>query len=45
MHVQESYIPFTKNYSGYIYEEALSRLDFPNYHNFKNINGAYSHFI
>ena len=34
-----------KNNSGDIYEEALSRLDFPNYHNFENINDAYSKFI
>ena len=34
-----------KNYSADIYEEALSREDFPNYHNFENINDAYSNFI
>ena len=28
-----------------IYEEALGRLDFPNYHNFENINDPYSNFI
>ena len=34
-----------KYYSADIYEEALDRLDFPNYHNFENINDAYSNFI
>ena len=34
-----------KNNSAYIYEEALGREDFPNYHNFENINEAYSNFI
>ena len=34
-----------KNYSADIYEEALVRVDFPNYRNFENINDAYSHFI
>ena len=34
-----------KNYSDDIYEEALGRVDFPNYHNFENINDAYSNFI
>ena len=34
-----------KNYSADIYEEALGRVDFPNYHNFENINDAYSNFI
>ena len=34
-----------KNYSVYIYEEVLGRVDFPNYHNFENINDAYSNFI
>ena len=34
-----------KNYSADIYEEALGRSDFPNYHNFENINDAYSNFI
>ena len=34
-----------KNYSADIYEEALGRVDFPNYHNFRNINVAYSNFI
>ena len=33
-----------KNYSADIYEEALGRLDFPNYHNFENINDVYSNF-
>ena len=33
------------NYSADIYEEGLARLDFPNYHNFRNINDAYSNFI
>ena len=28
-----------------IYEKALGRLDFPNYHNFENINDAYFNFI
>ena len=30
-----------KNYSAYIYEEALRKVDFPNYQNFENINNAY----
>ena len=34
-----------KNYSADIYEEALGRVDFPSYHNFVNINDAYSNFI
>ena len=34
-----------KNYSADIYEEGLGRLDFPNYRNLENINGAYSNFI
>ena len=34
-----------KNYSADIYEEALGRFDFPNYHNFGNINDGYSNFI
>ena len=34
-----------KNYSADIYEEALGRVDFPNYLNFENINYAYSNFI
>ena len=34
-----------KNYSADIYEEALGREDFPSYHNFENINEAYSSFI
>ena len=34
-----------KNYSTDIYEEALGRVDFPNYINFENINDAYSNFI
>ena len=34
-----------KNYSADIYEEVLRRLDFPNYHNFENINDAYFNFI
>ena len=34
-----------KNYSADIYEEALGRLDFPNYHNFENINDTFSDFI
>ena len=34
-----------KNYSADIYEEALGRVDFPNYNNFENINDAYSNFI
>ena len=33
-----------KNYSADIYEDALGRVDFPNYHNFENINDAYSNF-
>ena len=36
---------FAKNYSADIHEEALGRVDFPNYHNFKNINDTYSNFI
>ena len=28
-----------------MYEEDLGRLDFPNYHNFENINDAYANFI
>ena len=36
---------FAKNYLADIYEEALGRVDFPNYHNFENINEAYSNFI
>ena len=28
-----------------ISEKSLGRLDFPNYHNFENINNAYSNFI
>ena len=34
-----------KSYSADIYEEALVRVDFPNYLNFENINDAYSNFI
>ena len=34
-----------KNYSADIYEEALDKIDFPNYHNFENINDAYSNVI
>ena len=34
-----------KNYSADIYEEALGRVDFLNYHNFEGINDAYSNFI
>ena len=34
-----------KNYSADIFEEALARVDFPNYRNFENINDAYSNFI
>ena len=34
-----------KNYSADIYEEALVRVDFPNYYNFENINDPYSNFI
>ena len=34
-----------KNYSADIYEEDLDRLDFPNHHNFENVNDAYSNFI
>ena len=33
------------SYLADIYEEALGRLDFPNYHNFENINDAYFNFI
>ena len=38
-------MPFAKNYSTDIYEEALGRVDFPNYHNFENIDDAYSIFL
>ena len=34
-----------KNYSADISEEAMGRVDFPNYHNFENVNDAYSNFI
>ena len=34
-----------KSYSVDIYEEALGKVDFPNYHNFENINDGYSNFI
>ena len=34
-----------KNYSAVIYEEALGKVDFPNYHNFDNIDDVYSNFI
>ena len=34
-----------KKYSADVYEEALGRVDFPNYHNFENINDAYSRFM
>ena len=34
-----------KNYSADIYEEALGRVDFPNYSNIENIDDAYSNFI
>ena len=34
-----------KNYATVIYEEALGKIDFPNYHNFDNIDDAYSNFI
>ena len=34
-----------KNYSIDIYEEALGRLDFQNYHNSENINDAFSNFV
>ena len=34
-----------QNYSANIHEEALGRVDFPNYHNFENINKTYSNFI
>ena len=34
-----------KNCSADIYEEALGGVDFLNYHNFENINDAYSNFI
>ena len=34
-----------ENYSADIYEEALGRLHFPNYHNFENISNAYSNSI
>ena len=34
-----------KNYSADMYEEALVRVDFPNYYNFENINDPYSNFI
>ena len=33
------------NYSADVYEEGLGRFDFPNYHNFRNINDPYSNFI
>ena len=33
------------NYSADIYEEAMGRVDFLNYHNFESINDAYSNFI
>ena len=33
-----------KNYSAVIYEEALGKIDFPNYHNFDNIDDACSNF-
>ena len=38
-------MPFVKNYWADIYEEALGRVDFPNYNNFENFNDAYSNFI
>ena len=38
-------MPIAKNYSAYIFEETLGRLDFRKYHSFENINGAYSNFI
>ena len=34
-----------RSLKNYLTEEALGRLDFPNYHNLKNINEAYSNFI
>ena len=34
-----------KNYSAVIYEEALGKVDFPNYHHFDNTDDAYSNFI
>ena len=34
-----------KNYSADIYEKALGRVGFPNYHNFENRNDACSNFI
>ena len=34
-----------KNYSAVIYEEALGKIDFPNCHNFDNIDDTYSNFI
>ena len=34
-----------KNYSAEIYEEALNKVDFQNYHNFENIYDAYPNFI
>ena len=34
-----------KNYSAVIYEETLGKVDFPNHHNFDNIDDAYSNFI
>ena len=34
-----------KNSSADIYEEALGRVDYPNYYNFTNINDTYSNFI
>ena len=44
MHKQIRYSSL-KNCSADIYEEALVRVDFPNYLNFKKINDAYSNFI
>ena len=38
-------MPFTKKLLSVIYEEALGKIDFPNYHNFDNIDDAYSNFI
>ena len=43
-HKQIRYLSL-KNYSADIYEEALGRVDFLNYHNFESINDAYSNFI
>ena len=40
MHKQIRY-RLLKNYSADIYEEALGRVDFPNYHCFENINDIY----